>query len=142
MSVKRERTAQTTRSGTPGVVARRIAPALAAIVLLAACRGSDASVPMGSPRATMSDAGHGASAAAVDAMDMLSADALPDTELHLQLSAARAPAADDSTRADMLLVDVRDALRKYGDVRVAAADGFEELPGPAGKHSIHQLSKR
>jgi dienelactone hydrolase len=88
----------------------------------------------------MSDADHGASAAAVDAMDMLSADALPDTELHLELSAARAPTADDSTRADMLLVDVREALRKYGDVRVAAADGFEEMPGPAGKHRLHHLS--
>jgi dienelactone hydrolase len=88
----------------------------------------------------MSGADHGASAAAVDAMDMLSADALPDTELHLQLSAARAATADDSTRADMLLVDVRDALRKYGDVRVAAADGFEEMPGPAGKHRLHHLS--
>jgi dienelactone hydrolase len=88
----------------------------------------------------MSDADHGASAAAVDAMDMLGTDPQPDTELHLQLSPVRAATADDSTRADMLLIDVRDALRKYGDVRVAAADGFEELPGPAGKHSIHHLS--
>ena len=88
----------------------------------------------------MSDADHGASAAAVDAMDMLGTDPQPDTELHLQLSPVRAATADDSTRADMLLIDMRDALRKYGDVRVAAADGFEELPGPEGKHSIHHLS--
>ncbi len=97
-------------------------------------------VSLDSPRATISDADHGATAAAVDAMDMLGTDPQPDTELHLQLSPVRAATADDSTRADMLLIDVRDALRKYGDVRVAAADGFEELPGPAGKHSIHHLS--
>jgi carboxymethylenebutenolidase len=140
MGVIRDRIIEKATSGTSGMVARGLAPVLAAIVLLAACRGSDGTVPMGSPRATMSDAGHGASAAAVDAMDMLSADALPDTELHLQLSAARPPSPDDSTRADMLLVDMRDALRKYTDVRVAAADGFEEMPGPAGKHRLHHLS--
>src|SRR5579863_5244383 len=140
MRVIRDRATQTTRSSTHGVAARGLAPALAAIVLLAACRGSGGSVAMGSPRATMSDADHGASAAAVDAMDMLSADALPDTELHLRLSATRLPTADDSTRADMLLVDVRDALRKYGDVRVAAADGFEEMPGPTGTYRMHHLT--
>ena len=77
----------------------------------------------------MSDADHGASAAAVDAMDMLGTDPQPDTELHLQLSPVRAATADDSTRADMLLIDMRDALRKYGDVRVAAADGGGSHPG-------------
>jgi hypothetical protein len=35
---------------------------------------------------------------------------------------------------------MRDALRRYSDVRVAAADGFEELPATEGKHSIHHLS--
>jgi len=41
----------------------------------------------------MSDADHGASAAAVDAMDMLGTDPQPDTELHLQLSPMRAATA-------------------------------------------------
>jgi dienelactone hydrolase len=88
----------------------------------------------------MSDIDHGATAAAVDAMDAMGADARPDTEVHLELSPARPATADDSTRADMLLVDVRAALRRYRDVRVAAADGFEELPDVDGKHSMHHLS--
>lgn len=88
----------------------------------------------------MSDIDHGASAAAVDAMDAMGADARPDTEVHLELSPRRAATADDSTRADMLLVDVRAALRRYADVRVASADGFEELPDVAGKHTMHHLS--
>src|ERR1700691_899568 len=130
------------RRASPGGV-RRFRRVLVVVVLGVACRagsGGGGAVSLGSPRATMSDADHGASAAAVDAMDMLGTDPQPDTELHLQLSPARAATANDSTRADMLLIDVRDALRKYGDVRVAAADGFEEWPGPAGKHSIHHLS--
>lgn len=88
----------------------------------------------------MSDIDHGASAAAVDAMDAMAGDAQPDTEVHLELSPSRGATGDDSTRADMLLVDVRAALRKYADVRVAAADGFEELPSVAGKRTMHHLS--
>jgi dienelactone hydrolase len=88
----------------------------------------------------MSDADHGATAAAADAMDQLSTDPRPDTEAHLSLSPTRDASPDDSTRADLLLLQIRDALRKYADVRVAAADGFEELPASEGKHTIHHLS--
>jgi len=88
----------------------------------------------------MSDADHGAAAAAGDAMDQLTTDPEPDTEVHLSLSPMRAATPDDSTRADLLLVAIRQALRKYADVRVAAADGFEELPATEGKHTVHHLS--
>ena len=88
----------------------------------------------------MSDVNHGAAAAAADAMDRLTSDQEPDTETHLSLSVSRSATPDDSTRADLLLLSIREALRKYGDVRVAAADGFEELPATEGKHTIHHLS--
>jgi dienelactone hydrolase len=114
--------------------------AVAAVVGAVACRGDLRPPPIGSPRETMSDIDHGATAAAVDAMDQLTADAEPDTEVHLRLSVARSATADDSTRGDLLLVAMRGALRKYADVRVAAADGFEEMPATAGKHAVHHLS--
>ena len=88
----------------------------------------------------MSDRDLGAAAAATAAMDMLPADPEPDTEIHLSFSPTRPATADDSARADLLLVRIREALRKYADVRVAAADGFEELPAAEGKHTIHHLS--
>ncbi len=88
----------------------------------------------------MSDVNHGAAAAAADAMDRLTTDPEPDTETHLSLSVNPPATPDDSTRADLLLLHIRGALRKYGDVRVAAADGFEELPATEGKHTIHHLS--
>jgi dienelactone hydrolase len=73
-------------------------------------------------------------------MDHLWADAHPDTDTHLYLTPTQVGTADDSTRADLLLVEMRSALRKYADVRVAAADGFEEMPSSDGKHSLHHLS--
>ena len=88
----------------------------------------------------MSDVNHGAAAAAVDAMDRLTTDPEPDTESHLSLSDSRPASPDDSVAADLLLLHMREALRKYVDVRVAAADGFEELPATEGKHTIHHLS--
>lgn len=88
----------------------------------------------------MSDIDHGAAAAATDAMDALATDPAPDTELHLAFAPARPATADDSARADLLLLQIREALHKYDDVRVAAADGFEELPASEGKHTIHHLS--
>ncbi len=102
--------------------------------------GGGTAPPLGSLRETLSDRDHGAAAAAVDAMDHLSADPQPDTEVHLQLTQPRSATADDSTRADLLLLAMRSALKPYVDVRVAAADGFEELPASEGKHSIHHLS--
>lgn len=110
------------------------------MVLAVACRGGITSERLGSPQETLSDADYGAAAAAVDAMDHLWADAHPDTDTHLQLTPTQAATADDSTRADLLLVAMRGALRKYADVRVAAADGFEEMPSSDGKHSLHHLS--
>ena len=108
--------------------------------MLGACQLDFRVPPLGSPGETMSDADHGAAAAAADAMDAMSTDPEPDTEVHLSLAPARVATADDSTRADLLLVEMREALRKYGDVRVAAADGFEELPATQGKHTVHHLS--
>jgi len=140
MGVIRGLTIETTRTPNPGVTRRRLGYAIVASAVFAGCSVDRARLPLGSQGQTMSDIDHGASAAAVDAMDMMGADALPDTELHLQLSPGRPATADDSTRADMILVDARAALRKYVDVRVAAADGFEELPAAAGKHALHHLT--
>lgn len=95
--------------------------------------------PLGGPQQTISNADHGAAESAVDAMDRLSTDPQPDTEIHLSLTPARVATADDSTRADLLLLRIRTALRKYVDVRFAAADGFEELPATEGSHTIHHL---
>lgn len=111
----------------------------AAALAVGACRAELKPPPLGSPRETMSDVDHGAAAAAVDAMDALATDAQPDTEAHLRLTPAQSATASDSTRADILLVAMRGALLKYADVRVAAADGFEEMPDIAGKHSMHHL---
>jgi dienelactone hydrolase len=111
----------------------------AAAVGVIACRTELKPPPLGSPRETMSDVDHGAAAAAVDAMDVLAADAQPDTEAHLRLTPTQLATANDSTRADILLVAMRGALLKYADVRVAAADGFEEMPDITGKHTMHHL---
>jgi dienelactone hydrolase len=110
------------------------------MVLAVACRGGITSQRLGSPQETLSDADYGAAAAAVDAMDHLWADQHPDTDSHLQLTPTQVGTADDSTRADLLLVAMRSALRKYADVRVAAADGFREMPSTDGKHTLHHLS--
>jgi hypothetical protein len=88
----------------------------------------------------MSDADHGAAAAATAAMDAMSTDPEPDTEVHVSLTTVHLATPDDSTRADLLLAQIREALKKYKDVRLAAADGFEELPTSDGKHTIHHLS--
>jgi len=109
-------------------------------LVLCACQVDLRAPALGSPRETLSDANHGAAVSAVDAMDHMAADPLPDTEAHLSLSPAQQASPDDSTRADLLLIQIREALRKYSDVRVAGADGFEELPATEGKHAIHHLS--
>jgi hypothetical protein len=97
---------------TPCVARWLLRLALAVMAGPVACRSDLRPPPIGSPRETMSDIDHGAAAAAVDAMDLLTADAQPDTEVHLRLSAARSATADDSTRGDLLLVAMRGALRK------------------------------
>lgn len=139
-------TARPPRQSRPAT-RRGVVLGLAILLAAVGCRGDGgglgaggAAPSLGSPRETLSDKDHGAAAAAVDAMDHLSADPQPDTEVHLQLTRARGATADDSTRSDLLLLAMRGALKRYADVRVAAADGFEELPASEGKHSIHHLS--
>jgi carboxymethylenebutenolidase len=88
----------------------------------------------------MSNGDHGAAAAAIDAMDAMAVDPRPDTEAHLRWNPAQAATAEDSTRADLLLIAMRAALLKYADVRVARGDGFIELPGRAKTHAMHHLS--
>ena len=112
----------------------------ALLAVVCACQLDPRTPPLGSQRETMSDVNHGAAAAAVDAMDRLTTDPLPDTESHLSLSDSGPASPNDSAKADLLLLHIREALRKYADVRVAAADGFEELPATEGKHTIHHLS--
>jgi dienelactone hydrolase len=117
-----------------------VGAAWASLAAVCACQLDARAPALGSQRETMSDVNHGAAAAAADAMDRLTTDPEPDTEAHLLLSRSRPATADDSTKADLLLLNIREALRKYADVRIAAADGFEELPATEGKHTVHHLS--
>jgi len=109
-------------------------------ILPAACQRGQNRTVLGSADETISDVDHGAAAAALDAMEVLAVDQAPDSEAHIEFGPGRAATADDSTRADLLLVRMRGSLGKYRDVRVAAADGFEELPGSEGKHTLHHLT--
>jgi len=61
-------------------------------------------------------------------------------DLHLRMSPLRPPAPGDSTRAAQILSDMRRDLAKYGDVRVAAADGFRDFIPNAGV-PVHHFTK-
>jgi hypothetical protein len=102
---------------------RRLA-LLATIALTAACRARrSAEAPMEMGAADSTD--QRASAAAHEAMTgPMSADP------HLTLTPPRAPMAADSARAAGLVAEMRTALEKYRDVRLAESDGFRQfLPG-------------
>jgi hypothetical protein len=97
---------------------------VAAIALTAACRArrsAEASMEMGAADST----DQRASAAAHQAMTgPMSADR------HLTLTPLHAPTAAATARAAGLVAEMRTALEKYRDVRVAESDGFRQfLPG-------------
>lgn len=83
------------------------------------CRRGEAASTRG---LTIDDHDHRLAVAAVEAMD-----AVDSGGSHLEMSGERGATSDDSTRADELVVVMRDALRKYEDPQVAVADGFGEL---------------
>jgi hypothetical protein len=97
---------------------------VATIALTAACqarRSAEAPMEMGGADST----DQRASAAAHEAMTgPMSADP------HLALTPARVPTAADTARTAELVAEMRAALAKYRDVRVAESDGFRQfLPG-------------
>ena len=57
-------------------------------------------------------------------------------------AAGQAATAEDSTRADLLLIAMRAALLKYADVRMARGDGFAELPGRAKPHDLLPVARQ
>jgi hypothetical protein len=97
---------------------------VATIALIAGCRARrSAEAPMEMSAADSTD--QRASAAAHHAMTG-PMGAAP----HLALTPLRAPTAADTARAAGLVADMRTALEKYRDVRVAESDGFRPfLPG-------------
>jgi hypothetical protein len=106
---------------------------VATIALTAACRARrSAEEPMERGGADSTD--QRASAAAHEAMTgPMSADP------HLALTLPRAPTAADTARAADLVAEMRTALAKYRDVRVAESDGFRQfLPGL--KQSIYHFT--
>jgi hypothetical protein len=95
---------------------RRVSLAGAALIVAGAPNGSAQS-----PEATDAQAAH----AAHEAMTRPSA-----ADAHLRLSPTRPATAADSARAAQLVVTMRTALARYGDVRAAEADGYRRfLPG-------------
>lgn len=52
---------------------------------------------------------------------------LKDDGAHMRMAPRRAEAPTDAFRAKRLVLDARDALSKYKDVRVAEADGYEKF---------------
>ncbi|HKW41677.1 MAG TPA: hypothetical protein VJN39_10545 [Gemmatimonadales bacterium] len=63
------------------------------------------------------------------------------TDPHMTLTPLRPPSAADATRAAELVRQMRRALDRYRDVRVAEADGFRQfLPGV--KQSTYHFTKR
>lgn len=127
------------RAHTPAA-ARRAIGGLAMLVGMAACVASKTSARLDDPHASFSNADPGAAAAAIDVMDADYGDQARDTVLHDELTPAAVATPEDSARADVLLVAMRGALRRYTDMQLAAADGFEELPSAMGKRTIHQLT--
>jgi hypothetical protein len=81
----------------------------------------------------MDSTDHGTAAAVHDAMSDMSDMSTHD--LHMRLTPSRPGSAADSARAAALVVEMRDVLGKYRDVRVAQADGFRQFL-PKGPQAI------
>src|SRR6266852_9654477 len=96
---------------------------LALVLVATACRAQQPA--QSGEMGAMDSTDHNATAAAHEAMSgTMGADP------HLRMTAARPATAADSDRAAALVVQIREALGKYRDVRVAEADGFRQfLPG-------------
>ncbi len=93
------------------------------LFLPAACRAQQPA--QAGEMGAMDSTDHNAAAAAHEAMGgPLRADP------HLRMTPSRRATAADSSRAAALVAQIREALGKYRDVRVAEADGFRQfLPG-------------
>ena len=78
-----------------------------------------------SAAATIDDHDHLTVVATVDAMGQRANSGAGAR--HIRMLASGAGSAVDSARADMLVLQIRDALQRYRDVAAATADGFEEL---------------
>jgi Dienelactone hydrolase family len=96
------------------------------LVILAAC-GPLACQPGKRPAGgtTLDDHDHLTVVATVDAMR-----GRTDTGVaarHLRLMSGAAATAEDSARADVLVLAMRDGLGRYRDIAAAEADGFEDL---------------
>jgi len=61
-------------------------------------------------------------------------------DLHLRLTALRAPAPGDSARAAAILAVMRRDLARYQDIRAAQADGFRQYI-PAGGAPVQHYTK-
>lgn len=56
-----------------------------------------------------------------------------DMSAHMRLTPERTPTAEDSARARAIVVELREGIRKYRDVRAAEADGYRMF-APNIKH--------
>ncbi|MGH7663105.1 MAG: hypothetical protein ACRENI_02225 [Gemmatimonadaceae bacterium] len=66
-----------------------------------------------------------------------------DMGAHMRLSPVRAGTAEDSARAARVVAELRSAIAKYRDVRVAEDDGFAMFaPGIKGQRTYHFTNNR
>ena len=94
----------------------------ALVLVSAACSSS----PSRAQRAASSDSTEAVAARVADAeMSGMAMDM--DRDPHMHMSARRVATAADSARAAALAIQIRTALAKYRDVRVAIADGFKQF---------------
>jgi len=102
---------------------RSVCNLLALVLVAAACRAQQPA--QSGEMGAMDSTDHNATAAAHEAMS-----GTMGADLHLHMTAARPATAADSARAAALVAQIREALGKYRDVRVAEAEGFRQfLPG-------------
>jgi dienelactone hydrolase len=59
---------------------------------------------------------------------------------HLRLLSAGTATAGDSARADVLVLEMRDGLRRYRDIAAARADGFEDLAAADSGRVTHLVN--
>jgi dienelactone hydrolase len=76
--------------------------------------------------ATIDDHDHLTAVATVEAMDGRAAGGVERHHLRM-LGGSPAGTSVDSARADLLVLEMRDALGRYRDIAAATADGFENL---------------